>query len=120
MAENISWDDALKNANFVKLETDKEKIISITEWDFEVRDAKASVAAGEVEFVSKCVEEDGEKVDGKSFNQTSKRLIAKLRPILENRDKSDVVKLSILRVGESYQTQYSVKEIKVEVKEGGE
>lgn len=108
--EKITWDDALKNANFVTLETDKEKIVVVTNWGFERRALDAPVAKGMVEFKADCIEEDGESIE-KQFAYTSKRLIEKLRPIFENRPSTDKIKISVLRIGNQFNTQYSVREI---------
>jgi hypothetical protein len=118
---DINWDDATKNANFVGLETDNEKIITVTNWKFERRAQDAKIAGGEIEFISDCIEEDGKKIENKLFTTTSKRLKAKLRPFFEEEDKdgemiprpSDiVVKLSILKVGDKFSTNYFVQEKK--------
>ena len=110
--ENINWDDATESAGFVTLKPDAEKIIEVINWKFEKRAVDARIAAGEIEFIADVVFEDGEAVEEKLFTTTSKRLKTKLRPIFENRPSTEKVKLSILRVGETFQTQYSVKELK--------
>ena len=76
------------------------------------RSADEPLAPNEVEFTSDVVEEDGKTMDGKKFNTTSKRLKKKLRPIFEDKEPTDKVKLTILKVGEQFNTQYSVKEVK--------
>jgi hypothetical protein len=109
--EKIGWDEALENTDFIVLEVDEPKEIVITNWRFERRPADSKIAAGQVEFIADTVEEDGKEV-AKKFTTTSNRLKGKLKPILEKREPTEKVKLSILRVGESYQTQYSLKELK--------
>ena len=110
MAENINWDEATSSGNFVSLKSDTQKVLKITNWRAEKRPMDAKVAAGEIEFLADCVEEDGVVCD-KVFSTTSNRLKKKLRAILETKQPTSIVKLSILRVGEQFNTQYSVKEL---------
>ena len=110
MTENISWDEATQNAGFVVIKPETEKVITLTNWRFEKKDMSSKIAPGEIEFVADCIEDDGEAVE-KVFSTTSKRLKAKLRPIFEDKDNTESVKITILRVGEQFNTQYSVKEI---------
>lgn len=112
MATEISWDEATKSGMFVELKEDTLKVLVITDWKFEKRGADAKIAPGEIEFKAKVVEEDGQASSGKLFTTTSKRLKTKLRPILEGKESSGTVKLSLLKVGERFDTQYSVKELK--------
>lgn len=108
--ESITWDDATKNTNYVALETDEEKIVVIQNWKFVQRPMDAPIAKGEIEFVADCIEEDGEKIE-KQFTTTSKRLKLKLRPLLEDKDNTKPIKISILRIGAQFNIQYSIKEI---------
>lgn len=110
MAEEIevSWDEALSSGNWVSLEQDEAKVVTITEWKL-VKLEK--FGAETVELQAKAVEEDGEVVD-KEFTTTSNRLKKKLKDILSDRKPEEKVKLSIMKVGEKFNTQYSVKEIK--------
>ena len=109
MTEDINWDEAVATNGFVALEVDKEKVLLLTNVQLIKRPADAKIAAGEIEFTSDVVEEDGVPVTDKQFTTTSKRLETKLRPIFEGKDATARTKLSILRVGETFQTQYSVK-----------
>jgi hypothetical protein len=110
MAKEITWDEATENQNFVKLKPDMQKILVLTNWRFEVKPEDSKVAAGEIAFMADCIEEDGEQVE-KTVDWTSKRLKTKLRPIFEGLPSNVKIKLSILQVGESFNTQYSVKKI---------
>lgn len=112
MTENISWDEATQNSGFVVLKADEQKTLKLSNWKFEKRAPDTKIAANEIEFVADVLEEDGETVEGKTFNTTSKRLKQKLRPIFEDKKSEEVVTISILRVGEQFNTQYSCKEIK--------
>lgn len=112
MEKEITWDEATQSSNFVALDSDEQKVLKLTNWRFEKRPSDAKIGANEIEFSADVVEEDGEKVTDKIFSTLSKRLKVKFRPIFENRDRSDVIKLSILRIGEQFNTQYSVKELK--------
>ena len=107
--ENITWNDAISSSGFVRLEEDKEKVIIIRNWTFERVD---KFGEEQIEFQADCIEEDGEKVEGKQFTTTSSRLKRKLRPIFEGKDNTIDIKISILKVGDKFDTQYSIKEIK--------
>lgn len=112
MADKITWDDAINSGNFVKLEVGEPKQITITNWELvEVEKEFNNKKETKVELQADVVMEDGEEVE-KRFTTTSNRLKKGLRPILENREPTEEVKLNIVMVGESFQTQYSVKEAK--------
>ena len=102
----ISWDDAIASNDYVNLKENEQKTISITHWCFkEVEKFNKK----EIEFQSDCVVEDKDPCE-KQFTTTSKRLLKKLRPILEPKDVNDVVTVSITKVGDKFKTQYAVKE----------
>lgn len=105
MSDEITWDDAIDSGNFITLESDKEKIMTIDGWDW---NPVEKFQKKEIEFVGNVIEEDGKKVE-KKFTTTSNRLKKKLRPLLEGKPKTDTFKLSVLKVGEKFDTQYSVK-----------
>lgn len=103
--KEVSWDEATKSGDYISLEEGETKVIHIKEWklvEIEKFDKK------QVELQARCVEEDGEAVE-KKFTTTSNRLKKKLRPLLEEADVSAGVKLSIVKVGDKFTTQYSVK-----------
>lgn len=104
--ENIGWDEAIASSGFVKLESDKEKVLVIKNCKFERIN---KFGKEEIELTADVVSEDDKAVSEKVFNTTSKRLKTKLRPILEGKKPTDEIKLSILKVGDKYDTQYSVK-----------
>ncbi|QDP57878.1 MAG: hypothetical protein Unbinned1693contig1002_22 [Prokaryotic dsDNA virus sp.] len=104
----ISWDEAVASSGFVSLESDNEKKLVITNWRLEEVEKFGSK---EIELQADVVQEDGEVVKEKLFTTTSKRLKKKLRPILEGKDAKTNVSVSILKVGDKYDTQYSVKEL---------
>jgi hypothetical protein len=106
MAEEVSWDEAIASNGFVKLESDKEKVLLLKNFKLEKVE---KFGKEEVEFSADVVEEDGSKVEEKKFTTTSKRLKTKLRPLVEGKAPTDEVKVSILKVGDKYDTQYSVK-----------
>lgn len=109
MAEQASWDEATSGKGFVVFETDAEKKLVITNW----RNEKSQKFNKDViEFVSDVIEEDGRVVVDKKFTTLSNRLKSKLRPILESKKPTDKVKLSVLKVGDRFETQYSVKELR--------
>lgn len=100
------------NSVFVNFEQDEMKTITITEWSLDfVEKVFEGKATKRWELRALCINEDGEKVD-KWFNTSSKRLLDKLRPILSAHKSSEFVTVTILKVGEKFSTNYSVKEAK--------
>lgn len=109
--ENITWDEALKGSGkYVSFKADEQKTVVLTNWKFEQNPKDAKVAAGQIALKADVTEEDGEACE-KILDISSTRLKKKLRPILESKSPTTKVKVSILKVGDKYDTQYSVKEI---------
>lgn len=111
--EADKWNAATQsNSVYVSLSEDEMKTIKITDWSLDfvekVFDGKSTKRW---ELRALCIEEDGEQVD-KWFNTSSKRLMEKLKPILTAHKTTDVVTLSLIKVGEKFETDYSVKEVK--------
>jgi hypothetical protein len=105
--EQITWDDAVSSSAFVRLETDTQKVLTCKNPQL----VKVEKFGDEViEFQADVEEEDGNAC-GKLFTTSSKRLKSKLRPIFENVKPGEIVKLSILKVGDKFDTQYSVKKL---------
>lgn len=103
----ISWDDALTSGDYVSLQQDEPKTVFIKNWYFEKVD---KFGKEQIELIAQCSEEDNESVD-KKFTTTSNRLKKKLRPVLEGKDPKEGIKISIIMVGDKFNTQYSVKEV---------
>jgi len=107
MAEEVNWDEAVASSGFIRLEQDESKELVLTNWKIQKVEKFGET---QIEFSADCVEEDGEVVE-KLFNTSSNRLKRKLRPIFEGKDNGDKVKISVLKVGDKFDTQYSVKEL---------
>ncbi len=106
MAEkNVDWNEATTSGNFVRIVGDEQKTLVISQWKLE---RVEKFGEQQIEFSATVTEEDGEKCN-KIFSTTSTRLKKKLREILEKRDANTSVKISVLRVGDQYSIQYSVK-----------
>jgi len=117
MSEELNWDEALSGGAFVKLEEGTPKTLVVTNWRFEKVE---KFGKEQIEFQADVVEEDGTKVSEveiqgklkpKQFNTSSKRLKQKLRSVFEGVDPKLQLKFSVLRVGEKFDTQYSVKKL---------
>jgi len=104
--EEVNWENATKSGNFVSLKEDEEKTLTLTNWRLEEVEKFGKET---IEFVADVLKEDGEDVE-KKFTTSSLRLKKKLRPIFEKHEPSEIVTISILRVGDKFDTQYSVKE----------
>jgi len=104
----VSWNEAISDGGFISLETDEQKVLVLTNWRLEEAE---KFGTKQVEFVADVVEEDGQPVTDKKFTTTSNRLKKKLRTIFENKEPTGKVKISLLKVGEKYDTQYSCKEL---------
>jgi len=102
MAEEITWDDACTSGGFIKLEEDKEKILTIVNWKFEKVE---KFSEEQIEFQADVTEEDGQPVKETVFTTSSRRLKMKLRPIIEGKDPTAQIKLGILKVGDKFDTQ---------------
>lgn len=113
MTENdINWDEALTGSGkFVKFTTDEQKTLVLTNHRLERNADDAKFSAGEIAFKADVIEEDGETCE-KTIEVNSNRLKKKLRPIFENKSVTDKTKLTVMKVGDKFETQYAVKEIK--------
>jgi len=89
---------------FVRLVTDTEKLLKLTNWREGVWFEKSGIGFD-------VLEEDNVDVQ-KQFTVTSRRLLKALKPIVMNAEKEgrDAVVVSILRTGEGYDTEYNVTE----------
>ena len=110
MTDEISWDDATASSGFVKLVEGEAKELVLTNYRFEKVEKFGSE---QVEFQADVLFEDGEACKEKVFTTTSNRLKKKLRPIFEGKTSVDKIKMSIVMVGSAYNTNYSIKELKV-------
>lgn len=102
--EEIGWDEAITGGAYVKLVTDDPKVINIRNWKL-VKTEK--FGEEQVELQADCTEEDGQPCQ-KEFNTSSNRLKKKLRPLLEGKDPTEGIKLSIIMVGEKFDTQFPI------------
>ena len=98
----IDWGEFRKE--YVKLETDVQKKLKLTNWRQRALFDKPGLRFD-------VLEEDSVTVD-KTFSITSKRLIQALRPIIKKAEKQKrkVISVSLLRTGEGFDTLYAVKE----------
>ena len=102
---SLNWNEAIMSGNYVNLISDEQKIIVLTNWKLEKKDKFGEL---QYEFNSKVLEEDGRVCD-KLFTTTSNRLKRKLKEVLEKRNNTEKVKLCIIKIGDQFNTQYSVK-----------
>ena len=110
---SISWNEATKSGKYVTLEEDESKTLVITNWKLEQVDKFGEL---QIELTANVVEEDGKTIpitDEKVFTTVSNRLKTKLRAVLENRQPTEKVAISIMKIGSKFNTNYSVKEIPV-------
>ena len=105
--EKITWDEAVSSSGFIKLETDTQKTL-VCKNPVLMKVEKFGDTV--IEFQANVEEEDGKACD-KMFTTSSKRLKSKLRPIFESVKAGEAVKLSVLKVGDKFDTQYSVKRL---------
>ena len=116
--EQITWDDAVKVGNFVTFEEGVPKELVLTNVEL-VREPRFD---NQILFQADVIEEDGEEVEIgqgqlRQLRTASARLKRKLRPIFENRDPTDKVRVRIIKVGEGFDTQFNVKELLLEKEE---
>jgi len=98
----INWGEF--RTDFVKLETGTAKKLKLTNWSQGTWFDKPGLRFD--------VQEEDSKPASKMFSTTSKRLIRALRPIIEKAEKQrrNVISVSILRIGEGLDTLYEVRE----------
>jgi len=109
----INWDEAIDSGNFITLEEDKPVELLITNWRVEeVEKEFKGKKELKKEFQSDVLEKNGEKVEGVVFNNCSTRLKTKLKAVIGEKDSTETIKLSVLKIGDKFNTNYSVREIK--------
>ena len=108
--KEVKWDEAFPESQFVKFDTDKPKELTIKDWKL-VKTSKFEEEV--VELRATVLKEDGKDLSDspKQFTTTSTRLKKKLKELLESKDPATAVSLKIIRVGEKFDTQYSVQEV---------
>ena len=101
-SSGIDWEKFRKE--FVKLETDVQKELKLTNW-------RQRALFDKPGLLFDVLAEDSVTVD-KTFSITSKRLIQALMPIIKKaeKQKKKVISVSILRTGTGFDTSYKVKE----------
>jgi len=89
----------------VKLEKDKEKILKLTEWHTDNRFQRPGIR-----FT--VIEEDNKQVS-KEFMTTSRRLITKLKPIIEIAEAKgkEHITVSITKTGDGFEANFIVKDL---------
>lgn len=117
MANEIDWN--LFEGNYMGLETEEMKTAVLTNWQTVEKefgeDKSIGLSFDVVEENGKTVwEEDEHK--RKKFDTTSRRLIKKLKHIIQTAIAHNVtsIKVQITRVGEKFDTQYMVKALPLE------
>ena len=105
--EIISWDEALTSSAYVKLESEKRKVLV----------AKNPLLERKEKFgeMTNCltldvIEEDEVEVE-KKWEVSSKRLLKKLRPFFENVAADAEVRFSVKRLGDRFDTSYDVEQL---------
>lgn len=106
--ELVNWDRATESDRFVRLVAKEEKILLLTNYTLnEVEKFGKKV----IEFKAVVLVEDGEDCKEKWFTTISRKLKAELRPIFEMREPQEAVIVSILKLGDKYNTNYIVREL---------
>jgi len=107
--ETATWNEAVFEGNFVRLDQDKRKVLVLKDWKLQ---KVKKFDEEQVEFTAKVVEEDNKGVEGeKFFTTTSNRLKLKLRPLFENQPTDKEVRLAVTKFGEKYNTNYGVESL---------
>ena len=101
--EKIDWDKF--EDKYVRLEPETEKTLVISKWRMGNYFSRIGISA-------QVGEEDGLPVC-KQFTITSRRLISALKPILQRAEEEnrELIRLSITRIGEGFDTSYEVAEL---------
>lgn len=115
----IDWTEF--EGNYVALEADTAKTLVLTNWR---QETKTFQDDENVAVVFDVVEEDGKNVweenakNRRQFSSSSRRLVRKIKPIIQKaeEDNREKLKISVMRVGEKFETQYAVKDLSAELK----
>jgi len=101
--EEIDWSKF--EDRYVRFETDVEKRLKLSNWRLGIWFGKPGLS-----FV--VTEEDNVPVS-KQFTTASRKLVSILRPIIQKAKEKglDYVRVSIIRMGEGFETSYAVKEL---------
>jgi hypothetical protein len=115
MGNGINWDEML-SGNFVKLIDGEAKKLILTNWrpQDKFKDDKTDELRKGITF--DVMGEDNLEFDEgtkKEYTVTSIRALAKFKPIIEKAEAAgqEMIKVSIVRVGEGKKTEYSIKEL---------
>jgi hypothetical protein len=111
-SESISWDTAVKAGNFVTFEDGVPKELVLTNVQL-VREPRFD---NQILFQADVVEEDGKPAitqagQLRQLRTASARLKRRLRPIFENKSAVDRVRVVIVKMGNSFDTQYTANEL---------
>jgi len=108
IGKEVSWNEAIEDSEFVKFEDEKPKTLVISNWRLvEVVKEFNGQKEVKIEFQSTVTELNGTPCV-KTFNTVSNRLKTKLKQVLEDKDPSQKIKLSIIKLGDKFNTNYSV------------
>ncbi len=109
---SISWDEA--SGSYFKLEEEKRKEVVIKNWKlqrvpnrFKKKDTDPEQV---VEFSADVIEVDGVEVE-LPWTSTSRRLIAELRKVLEDKDPEQEARFSVKQKGKAFDTTYDVEQL---------
>ena len=110
---SISWSEATASDRFVGFEENEDKVLVINNWKLEEVEKFGKKG---IEFSAEVIEEDGKDLTGldepKLLTTTSRRLKKALRPLVENADPKTPLKIKVLKIGDKFDTKYSVKLVK--------
>ena len=112
--QEVSWDDAITSGKYIKFQQDKEKRIVITNWKLvKVEKTFQNKTEEVVEFIASVMREDGKECtpEMKIFSTISNRLKAKLKPILEGKEPKSAIEIAVIKIGDKFDTQYSVRQV---------
>lgn len=102
--QELGFDDAIKPPAFVKFEEGEPQLLRLRNIRFERLPEDAKFHAGDVALCAEVFNEAGVTVQ--QFQTASSRLLKALRPHVEGKDG---VVVMVTRVGDKFNTQYSVK-----------
>lgn len=109
----VDWEGLLSSEK-IELEEDTEKVLELSNWRVENREFERQGNTEKARvLVFDVISEDGKKPQVAQFMTGSKRLIKKLQPHVEKAEREDrhVIKIGVIRTGESYNTNYVVRAV---------
>ena len=111
------WNEAKKTIKYFKFEKDSRVTVGFSNWELQKKKTpdfhNKDIMVDNIEFRSQIILKNQDEVEEYEFSTLSKRFMSAVAPYLETKNpKSDVIFLSIKKIGDKNSSQYDVEEVK--------